>query len=112
MFTTGLFKNTLTIQPGQFPLGQLTDILKAYDEGNLWILLSWPENLLDPKITFNKVDVVFTINGIKRGELHYRPNLSMDYSGALKGLVSGKANWLQPNIELNGKPVDVFNMIL
>lgn len=107
---TGLFKNTLIIQPGQFPLGQLTDILKAYDEMAFWILLSWPENLLDPKITFKKVDIVFSINGSKRGEFHSQPNLSMDYSEALKGLVPGKANELQLRMDLNGKPVDVFNM--
>jgi hypothetical protein len=109
---TGLFKNTLIIQPGQLPLGQLTDILKAYDEMTFWILLSWPENLLDPKITFKKVDIIFSINGSKKGELHYQPNLSMDYSEALKGLVPGKANSLQPCLELNGKPVDVFKMSL
>lgn len=110
--STGLFKNTLIIQPGHFPLGQLTDILKAYDEMAFWIVLSWPENLLNPKITFNKVDIVFSINGSKRGELHYQPNVSMDYSEALKALVPGKASWLEPRMELNGKPVDVLKMSL
>jgi hypothetical protein len=110
--STGLFKNTLIIQPGEFPLGQLTDILRAYDEMAFWIVLSWPENLLDPKITFNKVDIVFSINGSKKGELHYQPNVSMDYSEALKALVPGKASWLQPRMELNGKPVDVLKMSL
>lgn len=106
----GLFKNTLVIQPGQLPLGQLTDILKEYDEMKLWINLSWPENLLDPKITFKKIDIVFSINGVKRGELHYKPNMTQDYSETLKGLVPGKANVLQPEIELIGKPVDMLKM--
>ena len=110
--STGLFKNTLIIQPGEFPLGHLTDILKAYDEMDFWIVLSWPENLLDPKITFNKVDIVFSINGSKKGELHYHPNVSMDYSEALKDLVPGKASWLQPRMELTGKPIDVLKMSL
>jgi len=108
--TTGLFKNTLVIQPGQFPLGQLTDILRAYDVMAFWIVLSWPENLLDPKITFNKVDIVFSINGSKNGELHYQPNLSMDYSLDLKALVPGKKSWLQPRMELTGKLIDVLKM--
>lgn len=107
---TGLFKNTLIIQPGEFPLGNLTDILKAYDEMAFWIILSWPENLLDPKITFNKVDIVFSINGSKKGELHYQPNISRDYSEDLKALVPGKASWLRPRMELIGKPIDVLKM--
>lgn len=110
--STGLFKNTLIIQPGQFPLGHLTDILRAYDEMAFWIVLSWPENLLNPKITFNKVDIVFSINGSKRGELHYQPNISMDYSETLKTLVPGKASWLLPRMELTGKPIDVLKMSL
>lgn len=110
--STGLFKNTLIVQPGEFPLGQLTDVLKAYDDMAFWIVLSWPENLLDPKIIFNKVDIVFFINGSKRGELHYQPNISMDYVEALMAMVPGKANWLQPRMELNGKPVDVLKMSL
>jgi hypothetical protein len=107
---TGLFKNTLIIQPGQFPLGQSTDILKHYDEMKLWIILTWPERLLDPKITFNKIDIVFSINGVKKGELHYEPNMTQDYSESLNSLVPGKANWLQPEIELIGKPVDILKM--
>ena len=108
--STGLFKNTLIIQPGQFPLGQLTDILRAYDEMAFWVVLSLPENLLDPKITFNKVDIVFSINGSKNGELHYKPNLSMDYSSDLKALIPGEVSWLQPRMELIGKPIDVLKM--
>jgi hypothetical protein len=110
--STGLFKNTLIIQPGQFPLGELTDILKAYDEMAFWIVLSWPENLLGPNIIFSKVDIVLYINGSKRGELHNHSNNSMDYSEALKALIPGKGSWLQPQMELSGKLVDVLKMSL
>jgi hypothetical protein len=108
----GLFKNTLTVLPGQFPLGELTDILKAYDEMEFNILLTQPEKLLGPVITFNKVDIIFSINGTKRGELHENTPMSQDYSQGLRQLIPGKVMYLTPSISLNGRPVDVLKFRL
>jgi hypothetical protein len=93
-------------------LGELTDILKDYKGMAFGMLLSWPENLLDPVITIKKVDIVFFINGSKRGEMHYQPNISADYSAELKALIPGKANLLIPTVVLTEKPIDVLKFSL
>ena len=97
---------------GGIPLGELTDILKLYDEMYFWILLTEPDKLLGPLITINKVDIVFSINGTKRGEFHSTSPISQDYSQALRELIPGKSMYLKPNITLTGKPVDVLKFNL
>ena len=105
---TGLFRNTLSILPGQFPLGELKEILKTYDKMEFWILFTTPEKLLGPKIVFNKIDLVFSINGKKIGELHDSSHMSQDYTTSLQALIPGKNLQLTPTIELTGKPVDIL----
>jgi hypothetical protein len=110
--TTGLFKNALVILPGGNPLGELTDMLNAYDQMDFWILFTMPENLLNPIVTIRKVDIVFSINGVKKGELHSTSPFSQDYTEALQGLIPGKAMNLSPTMSLTGKLVSILNFKL
>jgi hypothetical protein len=107
--TTGLFKNTLVILPGEYPSGELTDILNGYDQMDFWILFTSPENLLGPIVTISKVDIVFSINGVKRGGMHSSTHISQDLSQSLQKLIPGKALNLSPSLSLNGKLVDILN---
>lgn len=109
---TGSFKNTLSVQPGEFPLGKSTDALKDYDDMAFWMLWTGPRNLIDPVIVFNKIDLVFYINGVKRGELHHNQKMAIDYSESLKQLPPGQDLDLSPRIELTGKPIEVLNFSL
>jgi hypothetical protein len=109
---TGLFENTLTILPGTAPLGELMQILNEYDEAEFSILLSHPEHLLDPVITFKAVKLTFFINGVKKGELDAQFNQSMDYSSSLKQLVPGQASYLNPSVSTTERPVDAFKFKL
>jgi hypothetical protein len=110
--TTAQFKNTFSISPGQFPLGELTEILKSYDKMECWVLITEPSSLLSPIITFNRIDIIISINGSKRGEFHNTNSISQDYSETLKKLTPGKTEFITPTVELNGKLIDLFKINL
>ncbi|HVU98499.1 MAG TPA: hypothetical protein VHE34_24930 [Puia sp.] len=109
---TGRFQNTLSILPGQFPLGQLTDVLQEYDQLEFWFLLTDPKKLLSPILTINKVDLVFYLNGTKRGEFHSVGPISQDNSEAIGKIPPGKDMYITPTLTLSGKPVDLLKFQL
>lgn len=109
---TGRFTNSLTIQPGNYPLGELWDVLKKYDQAQLRLLFTFPERFTGPVLTVTRVDIDFYINGAKKGGLHNSQPITQDFSETFRQAVPGKAWYLTPRLDLVGKPVDIFQFSL
>ena len=103
---TAVFENTLSVQPGITPLGQLDDILSSYNQMSFWFLFTEPENLLDSRIVVNKVKIVFLINGSINGELN------SDNKTEIVLAKAGANQQLNPMLTLDGNLVDLLKMKL
>lgn len=96
------FENVLTVQSGSSALGEPIEILKNYETMHFWIIFTEPKHLIDPKISINKIRLLFSINGSKKGEIIINEKITIDLSEPLSK-VTEVNSVLTPTIFLDGK---------
>jgi hypothetical protein len=108
---TAIFENVLTVQSGSETLGESIDILKSYEQMHFWIIFTEPKNLIDPKIEINKIRLLFSINGSRKGEIILNEKMIIDMSEPLSK-VDNVNSILTPTITLDGKLFETLKIKL
>jgi len=108
---TAVFENVLTVQSGSRVLGEPIEILKNYETMHFWIIFTEPKHLINPKISIDKVRLLFSINGSKKGEIILEEKISIDLSDPLSKVTEEKSV-LTPTIFIDGKLFETLKIDL